>query len=265
MRPKLTIRILENAWVRSLTWRADILFYRLQDVFNPLAQILIWEAVFRTRDTFGSYTHDSMLSYVLASTFFYALSRNWVTRNIGDDIKEGRLNQFLVKPISYVSFSIWMGIGRTALATLSAVIVISILAFLYRGTLYIPDLPHFLLALAVTLAAFFMNMLLSIALGFAAFWITAIDGFGDAVLLVRNFLAGSMFPLDIVSPLFMSVSLVLPFAYSSFIPAQIFLGKMSMQESFSALGIVGLWIIVLYAVVRLEWRFGIRRYEGVGI
>ncbi|TAK04670.1 hypothetical protein EPO33_01600 [Patescibacteria group bacterium] len=265
MRWKLNLRILENAWVRSFTWRGDIFFYRLQDVVNPLAQIIIWESVFRTRDTFGGYTHETMLSYVLVSTFFFALSRNWITGNVGEDIKEGKLNQYLVKPLSYITYNVWMGIGRTALATLFALAVVAVLVVAYRGSLYIPDLPHFALALAVTLAAFFMNMLLSIALGLAAFWMTSVEGFGNAVMFGRNFLAGSMFPLDIVSPLFVSVSAALPFAYTSYVPAQIFLGKMTIAQGLAALAVVGCWTMILYIVVRLEWRFGIRRYEGTGI
>lgn len=262
---KLNLRLLENAWVRSFAFRGDILLFRIHDFVNPLAQILIWEAVFRTRDTFGAYTHDTMLSYVLVSTVFFALSRNWLVHVVGDDIKEGRLNQYLVKPVSYISYNLWMGIGRTALATLFAVVAIAILTFFYRDAIYVPDATHFFLAVSVTAAGFFMNMLLSISLGFMAFWITTISGLDSAATWARSFLGGTMLPLDIVSPAFVHISLFLPFAYTGYVPTQIFLGNLTAFEGIRSLAVVLAWIVILSVVLKLQWHFGVKRYEGTGI
>lgn len=110
-----------------------------------------------------------------------------------------------------------------------------------------------------------MNMLLSISFGLWAFWITSIEGFSEAMVAVRDFFSGNWLPLDIISPAFVMLSRAFPFAYTSYIPAQVFLGRMSLRDGFLSLLIEFVWVAILYVLVRLQWRFGIRRYDGIGI
>jgi ABC-2 type transport system permease protein len=262
---KLAQRIFVNSWIRSLAWRGDIVLFRVYDIINPLSQLLIWQAVFRTRETFGGYTKETMLTYVLISTLFIAFSRNWMTATVGDEIKRGELSQYLVKPLSYVFYSFWMGIGRTALATLLALVVILLFIPFFRNEFFVPSTTDVFFASTITLLSLVMNMLLSIAIGLGAFWTTSVDGLSDATNFIRRFFAGAFFPLDIVSPGFLAFAKFLPFPYTGYIPAQIFLGKMSVVESIEAVGIVVFWIFFLLVLIKVGWRFGVRRYEGVGI
>jgi len=262
---KLGLKIIENSWVRSFVWRSDIFFYRVGDVVSPLVQILIWNAVFATTTAFAGYTKETMISYVLVSSVFIALSRNWASENVGREIKDGLLNQYLVKPVSYVQFVMWNTVGRTMLATLMALVVIVVLGFVYREELYVPDFPHLILSVMIVAVAFVMNILLSIAIGLVAFWITSVEGFSAAYYNVRGLLAGGMFPLNILSPGFLFAMNVLPFSYTGFVPTQVFLGKMTVVESLAALAVVSAWTVALVVIVGVVWRLGIKRYEAVGI
>lgn len=251
--------------MQSFAWRSDIFFYRTYDVINPLVQILIWTSVFRTTREFAGYTKETMVTYVLVSTVFIALSRNWVSRSVGVDIKEGRLNQYLVKPLSYIQYTMWATVGRTMLATAMALAVIVVLAIAFRHDLYVPDAAHSALAVAIVIVAFVMNLFLSILVGLMAFWMTSVEGFSDAFYLVRQFLSGGMFPLNIVSPGFLFVMKALPFSYAGFVPAQVFLGQMSIADGIVSLAIVIAWTVALAAACKVIWAYGIRTYEGVGI
>lgn len=263
--PRLAYSLIQNAWVRSFAWRGDIFFYRLGDFLNPLTQIIIWNAVFATTAVFAGYDKQTMISYVLTSAVFIALSRNWLTYNTATDIKEGRLNQYLVKPVSYLQYSVWVGIGRTLLAMIFALIAISVLAFIFRHDLYVPEPAHLAVSILIALLAYFMNLLISIAVGLTAFWLTSIDGFSDAYYLLRQFLSGGMFPLNIVGPWFLLSMRALPFAYSGYIPSQVFLGKMSIVDGLVSVLVEIAWLVALYFILQILWRVGIKKYEAIGI
>lgn len=262
---KLSGRILENSWTQSFTWRGDIVFYRMWDVIVPVSQMIVWTAVFSTTATFAGYTKETMLSYVLMTTLFLALSRNWALWNIGQEIREGKLNQYLVKPLSYVSYQFWMGIGRTLLATIFAMIVITTLICIFRQSLFFPDIGHFVLAFAVSVVSFFLNLLLSIFFGLFAFWLTSMDGFSDAMVGLRDVFSGGAFPIDLAGAGFVFASRLLPFAYTGYIPSQIFLEKMSIRDGFISLGIEFAWIALLLVLIKIEWKYGVKNYEGIGI
>ena len=265
IRWKLYRQIVESAWVQSFAYRADIFWYRGWDVVAPLCTLLLWSAVFSTRNEFQGYTKETMLTYVLISTLCLVLSQNWLHKTIGGDIREGRLNQFLVKPVSYIEYRFWSGIGKTALETISSLVVIVALMCIFSSSLYIPTVRDVMLSLVVISLGFLLNLYLSVVLGFCAFWMTSVEGFGETVNAIRYFFSGNAFPFDILGRGYQFVATALPFAYLGYIPTQVFLGRMTGQEIFYALLEELAWITALIIIAHILWRFGIKKYEGVGI
>ncbi len=85
------------------------------------------------------------------------------------------------------------------------------------------------------------------------------------ILRLRRFFAGGYFPLNLLPTWFVTMSFFLPFAYSFFVPAQIFLGRMPLVTAWKGIGIEVMWIGILFIAIKITWHFGIKKYEGVGI
>jgi ABC-2 type transport system permease protein len=117
----------------------------------------------------------------------------------------------------------------------------------------------------VIIFAFTSELFLSFLIGLVAFWADEVDGLYTTVTRLKKFLAGGYFPLSLLPPFYMKLSLSLPFAYSFFVPTQLYLGKMSLVAGLRGLGVQIAWILLLYGIIRLIWKRGIRKYEGVGI
>jgi len=64
---------------------------------------------------------------------------------------------------------------------------------------------------------------------------------------------------------FVNVSYFLPFAYTIYVPVQLYLGKISFAEGLRGLAIEILWLVALYIIIKVVWRLGLRKYESVGI
>ncbi|TAK04671.1 hypothetical protein EPO33_01605 [Patescibacteria group bacterium] len=262
---RANLRILSTAFANSLAYRTDLFFYRVFDLVEPLALLLMWSALFATNEQLVGYTKAEMLTYVLASRLADTVAISWVHEDVATSIREGRITQFLLKPISHVRYVFWDALGHSVQAkTMSLLVTVGLMA-LFHAHMIIGSPARAAVALLLALGAFMINVLFSVSYGYAAFWLGRINGFVQSFYIIRWMFNGLAFPLDILGQGFRTVSLALPFAYSAFVPAQVYLGRMDMTQAFHAALVEGVWILVLLALTRVLWHFGVRRYEGVGI
>jgi ABC-2 type transport system permease protein len=198
--------------------------------------------------------------------FFNALVRNYLTNIVARDIRDGSLSMSLVRPIHYFRFVIAREVGRISMATtFSALTTALVIVFFSSRFLWNTDMVYLFLILGMLVLAFCMEILLSFLVGLFAFWVDEVDGIYSSVNRLRNFFSGGYFPLNLLPTLFVQVSFCLPFAYSFFVPAQLYLKKMSLFQGAQGLVVQIVWIVLLYGIVQFVWKRGLKRYEGVGI
>lgn len=259
--------IAKNELQRQFTHRANIIAYGFGNIAELLILVVIWTAVFKNVDMIRGYTQVEMISYVIFAWFFAYLTTNYsFEQNISQDIFLGTLSNFLVKPLSYVKYVITVGLGRIIIALL--VVLFSgflVMYFFQQGLLLTPKIENVLLLTAMLVVTFFINLMLAIIIGFIAFWTTEISGIQYSIKMSIKLLSGVYFPINLLPAFLAKISLISPFAYTIYIPVQLYLGKISFAEGLQGLAIEILWLVILYGIIKVVWRLGIRRYESVGI
>jgi ABC-2 type transport system permease protein len=109
------------------------------------------------------------------------------------------------------------------------------------------------------LLAFVIEFLISYLVKMFTFQIFESREFYGALVRLKRILAGNYFPLSMLPAIMVDFSMVLPFAYSFYVPAEIYLEKISILEGLQGLGIQLLWIVILYGVIKIIWR---RRFSN---
>ena len=259
--------IIKNEIQRQFTHRANIIAYGFGNIAELVILVVIWTAVFKNADMIRGYTRVEMISYVIFAWFFAYLTTNYsFEQNIAIDIHLGMLSNFLVKPLSYVKYVIAVTIGRVAIALL--VVILSgflVIYFFQQGLILSSQVGTILLLAVMLIIAFFINLMVAIIIGFISFWTTEISGIQYSIKMFIRLLSGVFFPLNLLPALFAKISLASPFAYTVFIPVQLYLGKISFAEGLRGLAIELLWLVILYGIIKVVWRLGLKRYESVGI
>ena len=92
-----------------------------------------------------------------------------------------------------------------------------------------------------------------------------INGTYYSLKVFSRFMSGTFFPIGLLPAFFMKASFFLPFVYTIYIPVQLYLGKISFAEGLRGLAMEILWLVGLYAIIKIVWRAGLRKYESVGI
>ena len=258
--------IIKAYWQRALTYRFEVMMYRVGEMGEMIALILMWTAIYGDQELIRGFSIREMITYILIGNLFNAMIRNFLTGIVSADIKEGRLSAFLLMPISYFQFVISREIGRISVATFMSVISQSLIIMLFFGSFIInADGLYLLMILIMVILAFFTELLLSYLIGLSAFWFDDVDGLHSTVGRVQKFFSGGYFPLSLLPAGFVGVSYFLPFAYSFFVPAQLYLKKIDLVAGAKGIGVQMIWILILYGISIFMWKRGLKRYEGVGI
>lgn len=263
---KKFLTIVKAFWQRALTYRFTVLAYRVGEIGEMLALILMWTAIYGGQKIIGGLTLREMITYILIGNFFNAIIRNFLSNMIARDIREGGLSMFLIKPMSYFNYILSREIGRISLATMMSVLSSVIVIVFFTNTfIWNFDVAYFLVIVAMVILAFITELLISYLIGLIAFWTDEVDGIYATIDRMKKFFSGGYFPINLLPLIFVQVSFALPFAYSFFVPAQLYLKKLDLSVGLKGLLVQVVWILILYGITKIVWNRGLKRYEGVGI
>lgn len=259
--------IAKNEIQRQFTHRANIIAYGFGNIAELLILVVIWTAVFKNADVIRGYTKVEMISYVIFAWFFAYLTTNYsFEQNIAADIHSGTLSNFLVKPLSYIRYVIAVITGRIILALFVVIFEGFLVIYFFRQDLLLSSrIENIILLAAMLVVTYFINLLIAILIGFIGFWTTEIAGVQYSIKIFIKLLSGVFFPLNLLPAFFAKISLLSPFAYTVYIPVQLYLGKISFAEGLRGLAIEIIWLVILYVIIKVVWRLGLKKYESVGI
>ncbi len=232
-----------------------------------LGTVFLWRAVFHEKGGgMRGYDYGSMIYYylltILVSNLVTPTEDDW---QIAADIRDGQINSFLTKPLSYLGYRFTMFASARLVYTAVTILPIALIFFWFRAYLTFPsDALTYVCAIASVAMAALIQFFITYALAMMAFWILEISTIVFIVYSFEYFLGGQMFPVDIMPPAVQAVMKWLPFYYELFCPIAIFLGRLRGAAMLEALVIQVGWVLATWAAARLMWRRGLGRYQAVG-
>ncbi|MFA6106724.1 MAG: ABC-2 family transporter protein [Patescibacteria group bacterium] len=252
---------------RQLQHRFQVASYRVGNLIEVIIPLIIWTVAFRSAGVIKGYTYDEMITYVVVGWLILYLTASYgFERVLALLIYDGALSQFITKPISFLRYAFTLGFSRSLLAIFLSLIIQAGVIFIAREHIVFRAglLDGLILILMVALAVV-IRLFYSILISLAAFWTDEISGVDFTASSIIKFFSGAFFPVNILPAFFMNLSLATPFIYTYYFPVQIVLGKVSTVSAVKGLAVELLWIFIMYAIIKIVWRAGLRKYESVGI
>jgi ABC-2 type transport system permease protein len=259
-----------------LAYRGDFILGTAMRFLPIVTQVFLWTAVFAatTRSDIAGYSRTDIVAYYLLTMVTRAFSSMpGLAGGIARSVRDGSIKKYLVQPVDYVSFLLAARIAHKLVYYAVALVPFAVVFFVCRG--YFPPVPD-----AATIGAFAVSLVLSFLLGFfmeatlgmLGFWFLEVSSIIFAYMLVQYLLSGHMFPLDMLAGIPTGVAGVsvadvvhwLPFEYTAYFPAAVWLGKIRGVELTRSLAIEAAWVVVMAVACRLAWWRGTRRYSAFG-
>lgn len=251
---------------KAMEYRMDFLLSLMSTVFPIIMQVYMWTALYAVGAAESNgYTYEQMILYTLFAGITAKIVSTGFEMDVLSDIKDGGLNKYLVKPVSYYGyyFASFLG-GKVAAIVILMVmtgivlgISVQFLGTAIRGIQVLAYIISLILALI-------LNFLIYFLISLAGFWITEISKMFGTISIVLVVISGGVFPMDIFGNTIKTLSEILPFSYTTQFCVNIINGRLEIEQILQGLLIQIVWICILSAGIRIVWKRGLKRYVAVG-
>jgi ABC-2 type transport system permease protein len=233
-------------------------------IITFVVMFFIWGAVFKDKVFFSGYTFSSMMTYVLMTKFLHFTQRHNIGRQMANEIKEGRMSLYLLKPTSYLRWWLAIFLADRSFEFFVRLGMIIVFFLLLPKVVVFSGMGRFVMFLGFLFFSLIINFLTNVFTASFAFWLTDVRLFRTAMFMIFDFFAGGLVPLDVMPPLLQKIGLMLPFQYTTYFPIKLYQGQLGTKETVGGLVTVLVWIFGLLILMKFVWRKGLRRYEAVG-
>lgn len=257
--------VARNTWDEALTYRLNFAVWRLRVFLSLISTYFLWLTLLPQGASIANYNQSLMLTYIVGGAIIYAIVMSTRAASVADDIVQGNLSNYLIRPVNYIWYYFSKDIGDKAMNIVFSLIEVSLVFILLHPPFFLQTNMLFLFSffIAIIFAViinFYMNMLLS----FIGFFSSEAWAPRFIFFILLSFFAGSIFPLDILPyPLYFFLKL-LPFSYLIYAPMKIYLGQLPLEQILFNIFLSGVWIVLLRFFVAKIWQKGLSKYSAEG-
>jgi len=263
MRLRPYLRALQVQTQVTLRYRGNVFAFLSYVLIPPLAVFFLWRAVLGGERALGGYDLSTMVTYYIVTQYFVANTAFSAWTDIGEEIRDGRLTLWLLRPASHYGLYFARNIGGwIPYWTVGLLGAAAVAGILHRYFLLPQEPWRIPMAVGFWLLGVVLAFTWGYILNLLSFWTERSTGIVLMADAAAVFLAGGFVPLDIL-PL-KEIWLLLPFRFAGWFPTQIYLGRVGFAELPRELGLLLGWLLTFLVLQKLIWRLGLRRYQGAG-
>jgi len=231
-----------------------------------IVQYFIWTAVYGEAGSLNGMELSQMIRYFGATALIGYLTMDFADWNLDMLIRTGKFLTYALRPMNHRFFAFSQKVGHRILGFIIEFIpCVLIFTLVFRIDMR-PAFPGWTI-LSVALA-FLMNFFVNYCLGMASFWIVQSGGLRAVYSLVGSVFSGMLIPL-VFFPLPLQVmQFFLPFQYTAYVPAMVFLGQYTLGDIQlpvpAVVGIQAAAVLSVFFVSELMYNAAIKKFTAVG-
>ncbi|BBI31689.1 hypothetical protein KCTCHS21_10880 [Cohnella abietis] len=201
---------------------------------------------------------QEMLTYSILSACVYLLIGNSMIDRLGSKIQSGEIAMDLIKPIPLTRYMFAESGGQTLFRMVFEMIPILVFGMVLYGFV-LPSVANFAMFILCLFNGIIIYYLMSFICGLFAFWYLISWHTQSIFQIVMALCSGSLLPLWFFPESFSKVVSLLPFQLVFYGPISVFLGKRTLEEELTIVGMQLLWIGILSLILKMVWVKALRK------
>lgn len=243
----------------ELIYRVNFLFGRVRESVVQIALVFLYLAI---PSGVNGYNQDNLLTYLVIGALISSMIFCYGMNTIANQIAEGDLANFLLRPISFLGFWSACMAATRSLLILSGFIQVGLLLILFpQISLPSPSvhtLPYFIVSMV---SAVILVQIIDFIGGISSFWTGRTYGPRWLITVLVQFMSGALLPIDAMPKVVQKILNITPFPSLIATPIKIYLGATDFAQ---AILVQWIWIVVLGIVLAILWRRGVKTYQAYG-
>ena len=230
-----------------------------------IVQYFIWTALYGTGSLNGMELSE-MIRYFGATTLIGYLVMDFADWNLSMLIETGKFLTFSLRPLNHRFFALSQKVGHRVLGFIFEFVpCLLIFIFLFKINM-VP--AYFGWCILSIVLAFLMNFQVNYCIGMASFWIVRTNGIRAVYSLFGAIFSGALIPLVFFPKSLQMILFFLPFQYTSYVPAMVFLGKYSLGginlSIPTIVGIQAVAVIIIHIISEFIYKLAMKKFTAVG-
>ncbi|MBI2611273.1 ABC-2 family transporter protein [Candidatus Gottesmanbacteria bacterium] len=262
---KLFLQIFRNSVSEVTAYRLNFTLWRFRLLLRLLILFFLWQAIYSSQSNVFGYSESQMLTYILLSQIVATFIFSSKTQEFGELIYTGNLSNWLTKPINIFKYLIARDIADKSLNFIFSVAEVSLVFIIFSPPIFISQsvniLPWVFISIILGIIMYFM---VSFLLSLVSFWTQESWAHRFLFFVISDFLAGGLFPLDILPQNLYKILLLTPFPYMMYFPLKIYIGGLSGNEIITGFTVLIFWLFIFYFAYKYLWKKGLRLYTAEG-
>lgn len=250
---------------QSLVYKADYFFTIVFNIVFFIIYYSIWTIIYKSQGLTNilDYTLANTITYYFVTTFLYRLD---ITDElfIGEFIWNGLFTNDIIRPINAKIVYLLDAFSQVLVKVVLFVPIGAIIFIFAHKYVQFPNTQYFVLFLISAILGMFLNTSFFLIINSLTFHVGDQAANIDLADYITKFLAGASFPLIFLPEKIYWLFNALPFKYIFYIPAEIFLGKLSTQQIYLSYLTTVLWTTLFYFIFSIIYRKGLFKYTGIG-
>lgn len=243
----------------ALAVRSEVLVSAAALLVRVVLVVLVWRAVYGSTEQVAGIGRETAVAYaVMGAVFTNVLNPFWRS-TLEMRIRQGRIAVDLLRPVGLVPQTLAQQVGVTAAAVPRC--VLAVLLAVALGAVQPPagGTAGLLVFLVSTVLGVVNALLCNLLLAMTAFWTLEAGGALLVYRAVVQFASGALVPLWFMPGWLRGGLEWLPFQAQVFTPLSVYTGALRGADAAGAVGVQGVWVVVLALLAQLVWSRALHR------
>ena len=264
--------ILRASIITALEYKANSIVGLFAIFSGLLIEYLIWSMIYSSNGPESSiqgltseWTFKRLIAYIFLSMIIGQLKSSWVTSHeMIMQIRQGFMNQYIVKPLSFFSYHLMNFIGTNILYYIPYTILIVGSPYFFKDIVFtnFMQIPIFIFAIIISI---YLSYSIYFFMVCFAFWFGEVRALLAAYNISMFVLAGQIIPLDFFPESYNQIINFTPIPYLIQFPVNIAMqSNFNFNEILTQFMIGLIWCFIMRLMSGILYKIGIRRYEAYG-
>ena len=242
-----------TAFQSRLIYRNQVWASAFGKLISSFAYIAIWTAAFAGAASVDGVTLPEMVTYVLMAGSMLYWNVDRLLKQVGEDVRTGDVTTYLIKPVYYPLYMLATHLGHYLFEQLVITLPVAIIIALVLGLVPPASVFHGTMFFVFWTLSWLTLFTLATLCGLLAFWLMTVFALEWLLKGIMALVSGAIVPLWFMPPALAAICGYLPFAWVSYYPSAVYLGKLDVAATWTHLGIGLAWLTVLGGFASWLW------------